>query len=552
MLLNILRGGLSYLRQRKYNSRKPVSYPKIKIINCRSKYFTGTDYRYIVPYEAGMVVSFLRKNNVEVTLQYLAEGISKHNKRLLFYPKKQVNLNILGSEEKILNYINTDFYDKKVDSLAAKLLNIISYQDYDLIGFSITVYYEVLLSLFIAKTIKSLKNIKIVFSGPFMAVYSKDYFARYPFIDYIIAGDAQVSFLELVRHLEGKILAKNVPNLLYREEGAVKINSREDLHIENFSIPDYSGLSLDFYRFKTYNMSIPLVYRASRGCKNNCAFCMRKAWNPHLEFKSYEKVINELKEMKERYNSNYFYFQDEAINQSYGYLKGLCDAIIENNLNIKWFSGVIADELDTPLIRKMKKAGCMEVGIGLESASPRMTKSMRKPFSPDKILDAVRNIHKEGISTYIYLMFGYPYESYEDIEQSIKFMKENASFISTVWLTRFYLSKYSFIYNNPQEFGITNIRKHVSEDNFLSLEFDYYAFDESRGLKWEDKLKQTEIFKRKLFRTKYKYILSKKRIFRLMPFWLYYWARDNIYALHESWAYRLLESCRPFNKGMVS
>jgi radical SAM superfamily enzyme YgiQ (UPF0313 family) len=348
----------------------------------------------------------------------------------------------------------------------------------------------------------------------------------------MIIGDGQRPLLSLIEYLKGNRKIEDVPSLLYRYEGRVISNKREFYSIKQLSPPDFSDLSLSFYRTKPKDI-LPLPYQISRGCSYDCNFCTYRAIEPKIELSPIEKVISDIKYMKDKYQSNHFSFITAAVNLSYDYLNNLCDAIVDKELDILWNANARLDNLDINLLYKMKKAGCEKLYFGLESASNRVLERMGKKIKVEQTIESLINTYNTGISSVLNIMYGLPYEKEEDILDTVRFLKKYNRYIDKTSFNQFMLMAGSPISNAPDRYGLANLRRSKGE---FDTRFIYFAFDEIEGLKWEEKLRQTKRFEKILLENNFKYIIRNKYpFFRFVPFFVYYYWRNGIKAPYKSY-----------------
>lgn len=513
---------------------------KIKLI--APPYFNLVMYiNFSFPYGLGVLTAFLRDNNYNVVLDDLAIKIENNNRKLWHSPTLRINLNILRLlqyKKAIIDYICGHSRNRIVEQFADRVTQIASCEGYDLIGISIMSYFHFLFALLLTRKIKSMHNTKVVLGGPFITLHGKDLFDQFPIVDYMVVGDGQIPLLRLIEYLQGRISIEDVSNLLYRQDGTIKANPREFFPIEDVCIPDFSDLPLDFYRSKIGNMGLILPYQITRGCTHNCSFCSHRVAIPFFEFKSYNKVVKELKIMKRRYQSSSFCFHDDNINCSYEYLDKLCDTFIEEKLDISWKSMAKADNLDKKILYKMKKAGCKFLNFGIESGSNRILKNMGKAFTVEQASKVLENSYQEGIKNILFLIVGFPHEKEEDINKTIEFIRKNSEYIGFIAQVNPLRIGYNTpLYNNPEKFGIENLRPVFDASSIV--ETIYFAFDEINGLKWEEKIKQQEYFRRRLLKANFKYILSKKYCIGFIPFCFYFYLIERLQLIHRDWFFKL-------------
>ena len=162
----------------------------------------------------------------------------------------------------------------------------------------------------------------------------------------------------------------------------------------------------------------------SRGCIYNCAFCgAARSLNrdDKVRLKSKRVVIKEIKELIE-YESSIKCIRvlDDLFLKNEVSIHDAIDIFNEFDLNwramahIRSFSSVSDD-----LLEKMKKSGCLELFIGIESGSPRIREIIKKAGTVDEVKDTARRILKQGIDIKGYFIYGFPTETEDDMIESL-------------------------------------------------------------------------------------------------------------------------------------
>ena len=169
---------------------------------------------------------------------------------------------------------------------------------------------------------------------------------------------------------------------------------------------------------------------ATRGCPHGCVFCsevMRVSIGKKIRSRSAVNVIDEMEHLA-ALGVNICSFQDDSFSTNRGFVKSLCEELIARNSRMAWMARVRIDELDYEMLLLMKKAGCIMLGIGVESGSQRIIEDMHKQPHPKPWRDQCRRIfswtRRLGIGTNAYYVIGNPTETGEEIEQTIKLAME--------------------------------------------------------------------------------------------------------------------------------
>ncbi len=314
-------------------------------------------------------------------------------------------------ERNIFSFLNTR-YRKELLSHIEKILT------YDVIGFS-CFKSNLEATIEMIKLIKSKNaNIKVVVGGPEI---TRQFFKENSIfntgcselIDFFVVGEGEKP---LYNYLQGKL-------------NNTKVSAFEQVDsLSELPFPGYYGLNLQHYPKRN---AIPLMF--SRGCIRRCNFC-----SEHLLYKGHRvrnvaSIIEEIRYHKTKNNINYFIFFDSLINGSLSKLNELCDKIIENFGSINWEAQmVIRSDMKQKIFEKIKRSGCYNLFIGLESGSDAVLKRMRKGFTTKEAIRFFKQLNKSGISFGVSIIVGYPQESELDFKTSLDFIIHNKNIIPKI------------------------------------------------------------------------------------------------------------------------
>ena len=169
---------------------------------------------------------------------------------------------------------------------------------------------------------------------------------------------------------------------------------------------------------------------ATRGCPHGCMFCsevMRVSIGRRLRSRSPANVADEMEHLA-RQGANICSFQDDSFSANRHFVEALCEELISRKSQMPWMARARVDELDYDLLALMKRAGCMMLGIGVESGSQRIIDGMRKCRKTRPWRGMCRQVFRWtralGIGTNAYYVIGNPTETREEIEQTIRFAME--------------------------------------------------------------------------------------------------------------------------------
>jgi len=161
----------------------------------------------------------------------------------------------------------------------------------------------------------------------------------------------------------------------------------------------------------------------SRGCPHQCAFCSKDVWQKGTRFHSSARIIAEIRECMDKYGFRHFLFLDDSLTLKKQRLLDLCREMAP--LGIVWRAYARADKMTREMLLAMKQAGCVEVGIGVESGSQQILDAVCKGTTVEQNSRLVGLCREVGILSNVFIMIGLPGESYETVDATRRWMEEN-------------------------------------------------------------------------------------------------------------------------------
>jgi radical SAM superfamily enzyme YgiQ (UPF0313 family) len=254
--------------------------------------------------------------------------------------------------------------------------------------------------------------------------------------DAILLGEAEQEFFGLF----DSIRSDGPPGDTWREYYRTRYREGKRFLVEapdSLPFPSYTAQELKSYRsIYPVQLSQPVVWGfliATRGCPHGCMFCsevMRVSIGKRIRTRSATNVADEMAHLACQ-GVNICSFQDDSFSTNRRFVEALCRELITRNSRMPWMARVRVDEVDYDLLTLMKKAGCIMLGIGVESGSQRIVENMRKQSNPKPWQGLCRRVfawtRSLGIGTNAYYVIGNPTETREEIEQTIKLALELSS-----------------------------------------------------------------------------------------------------------------------------
>ncbi|MFT4297999.1 MAG: GNAT family N-acetyltransferase, partial [Candidatus Woesearchaeota archaeon] len=267
----------------------------------------------------------------------------------------------------------------KIDLLEKSIKEILKHEP-DIVAFSIVYNSQVFYAKAIIDELKK-KGIKTIVGGP----CSNDK----------INADARLkNEIELLEFIEGtKISHDNI----------------------NFStIPDFSIYSLKDY----FSSAIVYPLRTSYSCfYGQCAFCTHHGNSNYAEIdlKLFENTLIKNK-------SKYAFLIDDMIPTE----RLVKISKIMKSLNVKWMCQLKpSKDLTKKILQELNDSGLKAVIWGVESASSKVLKLMKKGITKEVADKVLKDSHSAGIKNVVYIMFGFPTETKVEFKETIEFLEKN-------------------------------------------------------------------------------------------------------------------------------
>ncbi len=140
--------------------------------------------------------------------------------------------------------------------------------------------------------------------------------------------------------------------------------------------------------------------------------------------KSSQKIIEELRYLKEHYSLRTASFFDETFTFNRKRTEEVCRLLKEEDLDIKWYCNTRAHLVDKELLEMMRSAGCRGVSFGIESGSQRILDSVGKNIKIDEAKNAIKWAKEAKIKTFCSFILGLPGENWESVSETMRFVKE--------------------------------------------------------------------------------------------------------------------------------
>jgi radical SAM superfamily enzyme YgiQ (UPF0313 family) len=308
------------------------------------------------------------------------------------------------------------------DDFAAFLALEIAENAADLYGFS-SICSTYPLTVRIAESVKRLRpNSTVVFGGPQASVVDVATLTAFPFVDFVLRGEAENSLPALIAELGIGGSLHQVAGLTYRDVSQVIRNPNAPV------IDDLDALPSPAYHLTQYLEGARIAsLELGRGCPFSCTFCSTNDFfRRNFRLRSPARVLRDMRAIAEKYSITHFDLVHDMFTVDKRRVAAFCEAIVASGEGFTWSCSARTDCVDEPLLDLMVRSGCRSVFFGVEAGSRRMQKIIDKHLDPQRAEEIIDIAEKLGLCTTISLITGFPEETWEDVRETLRIFMHSA------------------------------------------------------------------------------------------------------------------------------
>lgn len=339
-----------------------------------------------------------------------------------------------------------------------------------------------------------------------MSYDSYEAMKKYDFVDYILYGEGELIFRDLVLHLQGKMKINDVNGLVYRQGNEIIVNKPMELLQDLDEIPSpYENLNP-----KEYENRI-VYYESSRGCPFNCQYCLSSTI-PGLRYFSLDRIKSDLKALIDARVSQ-IKFIDRTFNANRKVAMEIMDFLMKNdNGYTTYHFEVTAYLIDDKMLEFLAdcKEGLFQFEIGVQSTNEKTLDAVGRRDDFKKLSHVVQTVASyRNIHQHLDLIAGLPYEDYKSFENSF-------NDVFNLGIEHLQLGFLKMIKG-------TGMRKVADEHGFKYKDYAPYEFLYNNYISYEETLKLKDIedileryYNSKNFVLSMRYIIG--RFYKQSPF----------------------------------
>ena len=303
-------------------------------------------------------------------------------------------------------------------------------------------------ALEITRAVKSDQaELPVVWGGWHTSLFPTETLEQEPSINITVQGQGELTFCEILDALStGKREMTDIKGCCYRTAGGeIKKNPARPLEDMN-KLPkaNYDFIDVEaYFRLKGRRQ---FDYISSTGCYYRCAFCA----DPFVFNRSFtaiepERMGEELAAHFERYQFEDLNFQDETFFTYRKRVLGVAEQFIQRGIKSSWAGTMRADQgfrMEDEDFALCAKSGLRRVLIGVESGSQAMMDWLKKDIKLEQVYECARRCKKHGIAVIFPFIVGFPGETEESVDNSLRTIKKLRSMNPDFTTPIFYYKPY--------------------------------------------------------------------------------------------------------------
>lgn len=301
----------------------------------------------------------------------------------------------------------------------------------------------------IAKGVRSGLPDVLIVAGGYSCVHYKTGPIKFPLFDYMVVGEAELTFEPLVKALNAGERPKDLPGVISKHDtpGREWVPGQMLHDLDSIDFPRYDWVDVKYYR--TYNGKRLTPIITSRGCKwSKCRFCAERfLWR----IRSPKNIVDELEWLSD-HGSTVFQINDSDLNGKPEILAEACKEVIRRKLKIVLTGQLrIHKKSDREYFDLLKEAGFTRLRFGVDAWTDNLCRRQLKGYNMKLVDRNLRDCSEAGIYVSVNCVVGVPGETEEDVKETSENILRNKKHIKLVESIRSLLLQEGSVYRDEPE-----------------------------------------------------------------------------------------------------
>jgi anaerobic magnesium-protoporphyrin IX monomethyl ester cyclase len=245
----------------------------------------------------------------------------------------------------------------------------------------------------------------------------------------VVLGEGEITLADLADRLAMQASIEDVPGIAYlddtcgvrRTSARPFIKSLDDLPFPAWDLVDVNRYREIWYgRHGYYSMNLA----TTRGCPYHCNWCAKPIYGQRYAMRNPKKVVEEIAWLKQHFAPDHLWMVDDVFGLKPGWVEEFAALLHEQQACVPFRCLMRADQVTPSVAAALASAGCRMLWMGAESGSQKVLDAMEKGLRVEDIKNANRLLKSHGIDVGVFLQFGYPGETWSDIEATLQLARE--------------------------------------------------------------------------------------------------------------------------------
>jgi anaerobic magnesium-protoporphyrin IX monomethyl ester cyclase len=248
-------------------------------------------------------------------------------------------------------------------------------------------------------------------------------------VDYVLTGEAEQTLADLCRSLRAEEPIDAIPGVLQLDERG-NLSQASCGNVKNTGWAQIPRVARELIDLEPYRQAWTSAHGyfsanvvASRGCPYQCNWCAKPISGNKFQVRPAEAVVAEIRELKELYSVEHIWFGDDIFALNRKWTEEFADAMQRQRCILPFKIQSRADLMTQATVDALARAGCAEVWMGIESGSQDILDAMQKGLRVADVYGARERLKAAGIRACYFLQFGYPSETWKEIQQTISLVR---------------------------------------------------------------------------------------------------------------------------------
>jgi radical SAM superfamily enzyme YgiQ (UPF0313 family) len=269
-------------------------------------------------------------------------------------------------------------------------------------------------TLLIARRVKERDpRTRVCLGGPASSPIADVILQRFPYVDLVVRGEGEETFVDLLRALDRGRGMDEVAGLTWRDRERVIANpERPVAEVDDLPIPAWDAYEM--------TAGAPLYLDVGRGCPFRCRFCATAPfWRRRYRMKSTDRIVEEMSLVRNRFGRRHVNFSHDIFTCDRQWTLSFCERMTRESLGMTWSCSTRTDIIDPFTLERMAEAGCVEIYFGIESGSQETQQVIDKGLDLSWSREIVRATVAAGIRPVTGFIVGHPTETRETLADTL-------------------------------------------------------------------------------------------------------------------------------------